>query len=321
MKYLVTGCAGFIGSHIVEALLKRGDEVRGLDNFSTGHFDNIKAFAKDFEFIEGDIRDSEICSRVCHSVDHIIHQAALGSVPRSIEDPATTHENNTTGTLNMLIAARDADVQSFVFAASSSAYGDTTTLPKHEDMPKRPLSPYAITKAMCEEYCATFANLYQLNTVALRYFNIFGPRQSPDGPYAAVIPRFIEALFNGVAPVIYGDGEQTRDFTYVANAVSANIKATEHAERARGHVMNIACGERISLNQLYQFMAKEIGVELEMSYKAKRPGDVRDSLASIDKAYKLIGYKPLVRHAEGLVRTIAYWRDYYSSTPKFKKAV
>lgn len=307
MRYLVTGCAGFIGSHIVERLLQRGDEVVGLDNFATGHRRNIAPF--DFRFIEGDITDRPTCHRACEGVDHVIHQAALGSVPRSIEDPIAAHESNATGTLNMLVAARDAGAQSFVFAASSSAYGDTPTLPKVETMPKRPMSPYAVTKSTCEDYLKVFYDIYGLNTVGLRYFNIFGPRQDPDGPYAAVIPKFIQILQSGETPTIHGDGGQTRDFTYIDNAVDANLLATKHADRVEGQTMNIACGERISINELYERIAEYLGVDRPATHGPPRPGDVRDSLADISLARELIDYQPTVDHEEGLRRTVAWFEE------------
>ncbi|MEZ4460514.1 MAG: SDR family oxidoreductase [bacterium] len=307
MKYLVTGAAGFIGSHIVETLLKDGHDVRALDNFATGHRHNIAPFLDDIEFIEGDIRDPDACKRACEGVDYVSHQAALGSVPRSIEDPKTSHDVNTTGTLNMLIAARDAGVKSFVFAASSSAYGDTPTLPKQEDMPPRPMSPYAVTKATCEQYCKVFSDLYGLNTVALRYFNIFGPRQDPNGPYAAVIPKFIQILQAGGTPTMNGDGEHTRDFTYVANAVHANLNACLHAERAKGQVMNIACGERISLNDLYAIITEHMGIDRPPIFGPPRAGDVRDSLADISRAKELIQYDPQVTYQDGLRRTVEWF--------------
>lgn len=307
MKYLITGVAGFIGSHLLEALLERGDEVVGLDNFLTGHRHNIAPFEGDFELIEGDIRDLDVCKRACEGVDHVLHQAALGSVPRSVEDPITSHEINTTGTLNMLVAARDAEVDSFVFAASSSYFGDTDELPKHDQMPPRPLSPYAVTKVTCENYLSVFASVYGMNTVGTRYFNIFGPRQDPNGPYAAVIPKFIAILLDGGTPTIHGDGGQTRDFTYIANAVQANLKASEHAERARGQVMNVACGERISLNELYENICEHLGIERPAEHGPPRPGDIRDSLADISRARELIGYDPEVDWREGLRRTVEFF--------------
>ena len=307
MKYLVTGVAGFIGSHIAERLVGEGHEVVGLDNFATGYRENMATFIDDIEFIDGDIRELETCHRACEGVDHVIHQAALGSVPRSVKDPVATHESNATGTLNMLVAARDADADSFVFAASSSVYGDTDVLPKVETMKLRPMSPYATTKAMGEHYIANFADVYGLNTVGVRYFNIFGPRQDPDGPYAAVIPKFINILLEGGTPTIHWDGEQTRDFTYIDNAVDANILATRHAERAAGEVMNVGCGDRISINQLYESITKHLGVDVDPDYGDKRPGDVRDSLADISKAGELIDYEPLVEVDEGLRRTVEWF--------------
>ena len=310
MKYLVTGCAGFIGSHLVERLLTDGAQVVGLDNLATGHRHNIAPMLDDFEFIEGDIRDIDTCRRACREVDYVLHQAALGSVPRSIADPIATNESNVDGTLNMLVAARDAEVQSFVFAASSSAYGDTPTLPKHEAMPKRPMSPYAVTKSTCEDYLTVFNSLYGMPTVGLRYFNIFGPRQDPNGPYAAVIPKFIQILQAGDAPTIHGDGEQTRDFTYIDNAVRANLLGAQNAARAGGKTVNIACGVRVSLNDLYQRIAQELGVEREPNHGPPRPGDVRDSLADISLAGELIDYAPTIDIDEGLSRTVAWFEEH-----------
>lgn len=307
MRYLVTGCAGFIGSHIVETLLERGDDVVGLDNLATGHRHNIAPFLDDFDFIEGDIRDLDTCRKACEGADHVIHQAALGSVPRSVEDPIATNENNVDGTLNLLVAARDANAASFVFAASSSAYGDTPTLPKVETMPKRPMSPYAVTKSTCEDYLKVFAELYDMGTVGLRYFNIFGPRQDPNGPYAAVIPKFIQTLQAGDVPTIHGDGEQTRDFTYIENAVSANLLATENAQKANGRTVNIACGERISINHLYQRIAAELGTDLAAHHGPSRAGDVRDSLADIGLARDVLGYEPTIDVDEGLRRTVDWF--------------
>lgn len=309
MRYLVTGVAGFIGSHLLEHLLSQGHEVVGLDNFSTGHRHNIEPFLNDFKFIEGDIRDLETCHRACEGVDHVMHQAALGSVPRSVENPILTHEINTTGTLNMLVAARDAKAKSFVFAASSSYFGDTEVLPKHDEMPPAPLSPYAVTKVTCEQYLSVFSRVYGLNTVGLRYFNIFGPRQDPKGAYAAVIPKFIDTLLRGERPTINGDGGQTRDFTFIENVVNANMLATEHAERASGQVMNIACGDRISLVQLYQMICEHLGIERDPIFGPDRAGDIRDSLADTSRAKRLLGYEHRVDVHEGLKRTVAFFRD------------
>lgn len=308
MRYLVTGAAGFIGSHLVEELLKRGQEVVGLDNFLTGHRHNVEPFLDKIDFIEGDIRDLETCQRAMLGVDHVLHQAALGSVPRSVEDPILTHTINTTGTLNMLVAAREHQVKSFVFAASSSYFGDAPSLPKTDDMPPRPLSPYAVTKVTCEFYIQVFGQLYGLNTVGLRYFNIFGPRQDPQGAYAAVVPKFIQTLLDGKAPIINGDGKHTRDFTYVANAVEANLLATEHAQAARGQVFNVACGERIDLNFLYDSIKEHLGSELDAIHGPERPGDIRDSLADISTAKQLIGYDPKIDVHTGLKHTVEWFK-------------
>ncbi|RMG87372.1 MAG: SDR family oxidoreductase, partial [Candidatus Dadabacteria bacterium] len=260
--FLVTGVAGFIGSNLAEALLARGHRVRGLDNFLTGKPENLEGL-DGLEFLEGDVRDPGACREACEGVDYVLHEAALGSVPRSIEDPALSNECNVTGTLNLLVAARDAGVKRLVFAASSSAYGDTPTLPKVEDMRPQPLSPYALTKLAGEEYCRLFFELYGLETVSLRYFNVFGKRQDPFSTYAAVIPKFVSALLRGEPPEIYGDGEQTRDFTYIADVVQANLRACEAPREACGQVYNVAYGERISLNALYREIAGLLGVDLE----------------------------------------------------------
>lgn len=308
MRYLVTGAAGFIGSHLVEELLRRGQEVVALDNFLTGHRHNVEPFLDQIEFIEGDIRDLETCRRACLGVDHVLHQAALGSVPRSVEDPILSHTINTTGTLNMLVAAHEHQAKSFVFAASSSYFGDTPTLPKTDDMPPRPLSPYAVTKVTCEHYIKVFGDLYGLPTVGLRYFNIFGPRQDPNGAYAAVVPKFIKLLLDGQRPIINGDGGHTRDFTYVANAVEANLLATERAQEAKGQIFNVACGERIDLNFLYNSIKEHLGTDLEPIYGPERPGDIRDSLADISVAKRLIGYDPKIDVHTGLKHTVEWFK-------------
>ena len=306
-RFLITGVAGFIGSNLAEALLAAGETVRGLDDFSTGRRENLVGL-DGLEFVEGDIRDLEACRAACDGVDFVLHQAALGSVPRSVADPITSNGANVTGTLNMLVAARDAGVRRLVFAASSSAYGDTPTLPKVETMPARPLSPYAITKYAGEEYCRTFTALYGFETVALRYFNVFGRRQDPHSTYAAVIPKFAAALLKGEAPEIHGDGEQTRDFTYIANVVDANRKACLAPAEACGQVYNVACGERISLNRLYRRIADLLGSDLEPHYGPSRPGDVRDSLADIGKASRLLGYEPTYTVEQGLAEAIEWYR-------------
>lgn len=309
MKYLVTGCAGFIGSHLVDALVEQGHEVVGLDDFSTGYRHNIEHNLDKMHFIEGDIRDLDTCNTACEGVDYVLHQAALGSVPRSIADPRTSHDANATGTLNMLIAARDAGVKGMTFAASSSVYGDTPTLPKVETMPERPMSPYAITKLAGERYIRTFADLYDLPAVGLRYFNVFGPRQDPKGAYAAVIPRFIDLAMRGQAPEIHGDGEQTRDFTFIENVVAANLAAAEAAHGIGGTIMNVACGDRISINQLWESIAKHLDCDVKAVHTDPRPGDVRDSLADISLAQKSIGYQPLVEVDEGLRRTVEWFQN------------
>jgi len=305
-RYLVTGGAGFIGSHIVEALVARGESVVVLDNLSTGNPENLSACQDAIEFIEGDLRDRETVRQSCESVDYVLHQGALPSVPRSIEDPIGSNEANVTGTLNVLVAAREAGVRRVVYAGSSSAYGDTPTLPKREDMATRPRSPYAVSKLAGELYCQVFHAAYGLETVVLRYFNVFGPRQDPNSPYSAVIPRFITALRDGRAPVVYGDGEQSRDFTYVANAVEANLLACE-APDAPGRVMNVACGEQTSLNTLLHNLGHIMGREVAPAYEPPRPGDVKHSLADISLARELLGYSVAVPIAEGLRETVGYF--------------
>ncbi|WP_025321312.1 SDR family oxidoreductase [Deferrisoma camini] len=306
--FLVTGVAGFIGSNLAEALLAQGHRVRGLDNFLTGKPENLRGL-DGLEFVEGDVRDPTACRRACEGVEFVLHEAALGSVPRSIEDPGLSNECNVTGTLNLLVAAREAGVRRFVFAASSSAYGDTPTLPKVEDMVPQPLSPYALTKLAGEEYCRLFFELYGLETVSLRYFNVFGKRQDPFSTYAAVIPKFVSALLKGEPPEIYGDGEQTRDFTYIADVVQANLRACEASREACGKVYNVAYGERISLNDLYREIAGLLGCDLEPRYGPPRPGDVKHSLADISRARELLGYEPAYDVRRGLAEAIAWYRE------------
>ncbi len=306
-RYLVTGAAGFIGSNLVEALLGAGESVRGLDNFATGKRENL-AGLEAAEVWEGDVQDLETCRRACAGVEYVLHQAALGSVPRSLADPVTSNASNVTGTLNLLVAARDAGVKRLVFAASSSAYGDTPTLPKVETMPPRPLSPYALTKLAGEEYARLFTALYGFETVSLRYFNVYGRRQDPAGAYAAVIPRFAAALLRGEAAEIHGDGEQTRDFTYVDDVVQANLKACQAPAEACGQVFNIAFGDRISLNDLYREIARLLGIDRAPRHVAPRPGDVRDSLADIAKARELLGYAPRYDVRRGLAEAMGWYR-------------
>ena len=306
--YLVTGGAGFIGSHIAEALVKRGDRVRALDNLITGRRENLSLIAERIEFIEGDIRDYDTALRAAEGARVIFHQAAVPSVPRSVAEPGLNHDVNVNGTFNVLMAAREAGVRRVVYAASSSAYGDTETLPKHEDMPPSPLSPYAASKLFGEYYCRVFTQVYGLETVSLRYFNVFGPRQDPSSPYSGVISKFVTALLNGETPVIYGDGEQSRDFTYIANVVDANLRAAE-SDDAIGQVMNLGIGERVTLNQLLAELQKIIGSNLPARYEETRAGDVRHSLADISRARELVGYRPLVSLAEGLKQTVAWYRE------------
>ena len=307
--YLVTGGAGFIGSHIVDVLLERGERVRVLDNFATGKRENLAQCRDRIELIEGDIRDLEFCRKACDGVDFVLHQAALGSVPRSLADPLTSHEVNVTGTVKMLLAARDAGVKRFVYAASSSTYGDHPGLPKVEERIGQPLSPYAVTKYADELYARVFGRCYGLETVGLRYFNVFGPRQDPFSQYAAVIPLFVSALLRGEAPTIHGDGEQTRDFTFVANAVAANLLACTAPEDAVGEVFNVACNERTSLNRLYARLQDLLGTDVPARHGPPRPGDVSDSLADIGKARRLLGYGGEIKLDEGLKRSIAWYRE------------
>jgi nucleoside-diphosphate-sugar epimerase len=304
---LVTGGAGFIGGHLVEGLLAAGWSVRVIDDLSTGSEQNLANAMDRIEFTRGDIRDGELLKRVTDGVEVVFHQAAMASVPRSVAMPVLTNSINIDGTLLVLETARQSGVRRVVYAASSSAYGDTEVLPKIETLPATPLSPYALQKYAGEVYCRLYFELYGLETVSLRYFNIFGPRQDPNSDYAAVIPCFVTAALEGRAPVIYGDGEQTRDFTYVENAVQANLLAAD-AERAPGGVMNIAAGKRTSLNDLWQSIREIVGADVEAQHAAPREGDVRDSLADLTRAADLLGYAPDVDLDEGLDRTIASFR-------------
>lgn len=301
--YLVTGGAGFIGSNLVAELVTRGEQVRVLDNFSTGHRANLAPFSDKIELIEGDIRSYHIVREAVDGIDFVLHQAALPSVPRSIRDPITTNEVNVTGTLQVLQAARDARVQRLVFASSSSIYGSNPNLPKRESMCSQPMSPYAISKLAGEQYCQSFWQLYGFETVALRYFNVFGPRQDPTSQYAAVIPKFITALRQGHLPIIYGDGTQSRDFTFVSNVVQANLKACV-APAAAGQIFNIACGQRYSLLQLVARLAEIMGCPPQARHTEPRPGDVPHSQADIEQARLRLGYEPQVDLVAGLVQTV-----------------
>jgi nucleoside-diphosphate-sugar epimerase len=307
-EYLVTGGAGFIGSNIVETLLEEGKSVRVLDNFSTGRHENLAAFLDRIELIEGDLRQPDDVRRAVEGVRYVLHQAAIPSVPRSVDDPVSTNEANVTGTLNLLVAARDACVKRVVFASSSSVYGDTPELPKHEGMPPEPLSPYAASKLAGEHYCRLFEMLYGFETVVLRYFNVFGPRQDPGSTYAAVVPKFIEKLLRRESPDIHGDGGQTRDFTYVADAVAANLLACMAPPAATGQVFNIACHQQVSVLELFEMirdLVKASGVE--PNHTPPRAGDVRDSLADISRAHKMLGYEPKWSLRAGLAKTVEYF--------------
>ncbi len=308
MKVLVTGGAGFIGSNLVEELLHRGDRVVILDNLITGREENFPAPCREVMIMRGDVRDLEVLNEAATGCEVILHQAALPSVARSVANPVLSHQVNATGTLNVLVAARNRGVRRVVYASSSSTYGDTPALPKVEDIPPRPLSPYAISKLAGEQYCQVFTRLYGLETVALRYFNVFGPRQDPTSEYSAVIPRFITALLDGQSPIIYGDGLQTRDFTYVANVVQANLLAAEASqEKVAGEVFNIACGQRYSLLDLLQCLKGIIGIEAQPTFADGRAGDVRHSQAAIDKARQRLGFVPSVDFEEGLRRTVQWY--------------
>jgi len=304
--YLVTGGAGFIGSHLSEELVRRGERVRVVDSLITGKRANL-AHVPGVEFLEGDLSDVDVAHRAVAGVDYVLHQAAIPSVPRSVSDPITSNRSNIDATLNVLVASRDAGVKRLVYAGSSSVYGDTPTLPKHEEMPTSPLSPYALQKLVGEQYLALFTKLYGLDTVTTRYFNVFGPRQDPSSPYSGVISLFISALVDGRQPIIYGDGGQTRDFTYVANVVDGVLRAC-HAPGIAGEMMNVATGGRISLNELLATMCDLLEVQTETIYRELRAGDVRDSQADISRAKQLIGYVPLVDLREGLERTLAWYR-------------
>jgi UDP-glucose 4-epimerase len=307
---LVTGGAGFIGSHLVEALVSRGHEVRVLDNLSTGSLANLEAVSDRVELLDGDVTDLETVRWSMRGVEVVYHQAALPSVPRSVADPLTTHQVCVTGTLHVLVAAREAGVRRVIYAASSSAYGNSPRLPKRESDPTGPLSPYAVAKLAGENYCSAFSQVYGVETVRLRYFNVFGPRQAPDSPYAAVIPRFIQAMSLGRGPLIHGDGEQSRDFTFIEDVVRANLLAAEApAALCSGRVYNIACGRRTSLLELVGHLNSLLGTRIRPTHDAPRAGDVRHSLADIERACQDLGYQPRVEMLEGLRRCVAWWQE------------
>lgn len=315
-SFLITGGAGFIASHIVEYLIKNGaKKVRVLDNLATGLQSNVDLFAhySQYEFINGDIRDFATCMRACEGMDYVSHQAALGSVPRSVKDPVASNEVNVTGFLNMLTAAKDSTVKTFVYASSSAVYGDEPNLPKVEERIGNPLSPYAVTKKTNELYADVFSKLYGMNIIGYRYFNVFGPRQDPNGPYAAVMPLFVSGIINNTTVYINGDGEQTRDFTYVDNAVQANIRGMLSENKASfGQVYNIAVGENFSVNYLYNAIRELLGIQHQATYRQEREGDIRNSLADISKAQNLLGYQPQYRFEDGLKLTVEYFRKIYS---------
>jgi UDP-glucose 4-epimerase len=313
---LVTGGGGFIGSHLVEALLAAGHSVRVLDNFSTGSRTNLAPLADRIELVVGDITDLPTVQQAVAGVEWVFHQAALASVPRSVADPLATHRVCVDGTLNVLLAARDTGVKRLVYAASSSAYGNSPRLPKRETDPTEPLSPYAVAKLAGENYCAAFSRVYGLETVRLRYFNVFGPRQSPDSPYAAVIPRFFRAMLAGQRPVLYGDGRQSRDFSYVENVVRANLlAAAAPGEIVAGQVYNIACGSRTSLLDLVAKINRLLGTRIRPIHEEPRPGDVRDSQADVSRAQAELGYQPAVDINEGLRRCLDFYRPHTNGAP------
>jgi nucleoside-diphosphate-sugar epimerase len=307
-KYLVTGAAGFIGRSIAAALLKRGEDVRGIDNFITGKRSNL-AGLEGMEFVEGDLTDPQQCARACEGVEVVFHEAALASVPRSVADPVGTNLHCVTATLNLLVAARAAGVRRVVYAGSSSAYGDTPTLPKREDMLPNPISPYAVAKLAGEQYMRAFWRVYGLETVVLRYFNVFGPFQDPTSHYSGVLAIFCRRMLAGEQPTIYGDGEQSRDFTYIDNVVHANLMAADApAEKIAGQMMNVATGSRSTLNETFNILCELTGYKGEPAYGALRSGDIRDSFADIRRAGELLGYGPIVDFREGLRRTVEWYR-------------
>jgi UDP-glucose 4-epimerase len=307
--YLITGVAGFIGSSLARAVLAQGDQVRGIDNLSTGKRENLAEIASKIDFREADLTNLDAVHDACRGIDYIFHEAAIPSVPKSVLDPLGSNRANVDATVNVLVAARDAKVKRVVYAASSSAYGDTPTLPKHEAMPPNPISPYAVAKLASEYYMTSFYRCYGLETVSLRYFNIFGPRQDPSSPYSGVLAKFITQMLDGVQPTIFGDGKQSRDFTYIDNVVSANLSAAKApAAQAAGQVFNVATGTRVDLNETFHLLKKIIGFNGDVKYAPDRAGDVKHSLADLSRTEKHLGYKPLVNFEEGLRRTVEWYR-------------
>ncbi len=307
-RYLVTGGAGFIGSNISKRLVSENCSVRVLDNLLTGKKSNLADIADKIEFIEADMGDSDVAQSAMKDIDVVVHQGALPSVPRSVDDPAETHRHCVDATFTLLLAARDAGVKRFVYAASSSAYGDTPTLPKLETMPTHPLSPYAAAKLVGEYYCSVFYQVYGLETISLRYFNVFGPQQDPTSQYAAAIPAFVTSILKDQSPTVYGDGEQSRDFTYIDNVVHANLLAAR-AEKTRGEVVNIACGQAVTVNAIIGMINKSVGKQVKPIYVDERAGDVKHSLADIGKAQSVIGFEPVISFEEGLQKAIEWYRD------------
>lgn len=309
-KYLITGVAGFIGSSLARAVLAQGDTVRGIDNFSTGKRENVTEIEDRIDLRQVDLKDAGAAREACAGIDFVLHQAAIPSVPKSVIDPIGSNQNNVDATMNLLVAAKDAKVKRVVYAASSSAYGDTPTLPKREDMTPNPISPYAVAKLTGELYMASFFRCYGLETVSLRYFNIFGPRQDPSSPYSGVLAKFITQMLAAEQPTVFGDGKQSRDFTFVENAVHANLLACKApAEKVAGKVFNIATGERFDLNQTFEILKKLTGFKGNLKYGPERAGDVKHSLADLSSARNFLGYEPQVMFEEGLNRTIAWYRE------------
>ncbi|MGO9677803.1 MAG: SDR family oxidoreductase [Candidatus Sulfotelmatobacter sp.] len=307
--YLITGIAGFIGSSLARAILAQGDQVRGVDNFATGKRENLQGILDRIDFHEADILDLDVMHEACAGVDFVLHEAAIPSVPKSVLDPLGSNRANVGGTVNVLVAARDAKVKRVVYAASSSAYGDTPTLPKHEAMRPDPISPYAVAKLASEHYMISFHRCYGLETVCLRYFNVFGPRQDPSSPYSGVLAKFITLMLRGEQPTIYGDGEQSRDFTYIDNVVEANLLASKApAERVAGQVFNIATGGRVTLNEMFTLLQGLTSYKVGPEYGPERGGDIKHSLADISKAVTALGYKTVVNFEEGLHRTVEWYR-------------